>query len=382
MARAKIYTGSDHAGFELRGRVVAHLRALGFEVEDLGIALRRVDRLPGLGGRGRARGARPRRDAGRAGVRHRPRRLHRRQQDSRRARGRRLERRGGAPVARAQRRQRAVRRRASGPRSEAFAIVDAWLDTPFEGGRHARAGRRRSRRWRRGGAGGAGIKKETIGPDDGKQRPVCNETHALGQSIWYDNMRRGLLRSGALADLVARGVRGLTSNPTIFEKAIVASGDYEDALRKLVADGRSTIEIYEQLAIEDIRGACDLLLPRVRGERQRRRARLAGGAARAGVRDRQDGLRGPAPGRRGRAPQRDDQGAGDARGDPGHPRAHRARDQRQRDADLLAAAVRRGGRGVPRGPRGPRRAPAARWPASPPSPASSCRASTASATSC
>ena len=53
----------------------------------------------------------------------------------------------------------------------------------------------------------------------------------------------------------------MTSNPTIFEKAIVSSGDYEDALRKLVADGRSTIEIYEQLAIEDIRGACDLMLP-------------------------------------------------------------------------------------------------------------------------
>ena len=48
-------------------------------------------------------------------------------------------------------------------------------------------------------------------------------THQLGQSIWYDNMRRGLLRSGALADLVTQGVRGLTSNPTIFEKAIVAS---------------------------------------------------------------------------------------------------------------------------------------------------------------
>ena len=92
--------------------------------------------------------------------------------------------------------------------------------------------------------------------DDRLQR-----THALGQSIWYDNIRRGLLRSGALADLVKRGVRGLTSNPTIFEKAIVASGDYEADLRKLVADGRSTSEIYETLAIEDIRAACDLLLP-------------------------------------------------------------------------------------------------------------------------
>jgi transaldolase / glucose-6-phosphate isomerase len=92
--------------------------------------------------------------------------------------------------------------------------------------------------------------------DDRLQR-----THALGQSIWYDNIRRGLLRSGALADLVKRGVRGLTSNPTIFEKAIVASGDYEADLRKLVAEGRSTGEIYETLAIEDIRAACDLLLP-------------------------------------------------------------------------------------------------------------------------
>jgi transaldolase / glucose-6-phosphate isomerase len=88
-----------------------------------------------------------------------------------------------------------------------------------------------------------------------------HEAHALGQSIWYDNMRRSLLTSGGLAKLIAQGVRGMTSNPTIFEKAIVSSGDYEDALRKLVADGRTTIEIYEQLAIEDIRGACDLMLP-------------------------------------------------------------------------------------------------------------------------
>src|SRR6516165_8315758 len=87
------------------------------------------------------------------------------------------------------------------------------------------------------------------------------QTHTLGQSIWYDNMRRGLLRSGALADLVAKGVRGLTSNPTIFEKAIIASGDYEEALQRLVAERRSTAEIYDDLVFEDIRGACDLLLP-------------------------------------------------------------------------------------------------------------------------
>jgi transaldolase len=90
---------------------------------------------------------------------------------------------------------------------------------------------------------------------------TLHKTHALGQSIWYDNMRRSLLSSGGLAKLIAQGVRGMTSNPTIFEKAIVSSGDYEDGLRKLVADGRSTVEIYEQLAIEDIQGACDLMMP-------------------------------------------------------------------------------------------------------------------------
>jgi transaldolase/glucose-6-phosphate isomerase len=94
-----------------------------------------------------------------------------------------------------------------------------------------------------------------------KKKTTLHETHDLGQSIWYDNMRRSLLQSGGLAKMIAQGVRGMTSNPTIFEKAIVSSGDYEDALRKLVAEGRSTIEIYEQLAIEDIRGACDLMLP-------------------------------------------------------------------------------------------------------------------------
>jgi transaldolase / glucose-6-phosphate isomerase len=92
-------------------------------------------------------------------------------------------------------------------------------------------------------------------------RTRMHQAHELGQSIWYDNLRRGLLRSGALAGLVEKGVRGLTSNPTIFERAIVASSDYEEALRKLATEGRSTADIYEALVIDDIRGACDLLLP-------------------------------------------------------------------------------------------------------------------------
>jgi transaldolase/glucose-6-phosphate isomerase len=89
--------------------------------------------------------------------------------------------------------------------------------------------------------------------------PRLVETLKIGQSIWYDNIGRGLLRSGGLAALVDKGVRGLTSNPTIFEKAIVSSNDYEEALRKLAAEGKSPAAIYEELALDDIRAACDLM---------------------------------------------------------------------------------------------------------------------------
>src|SRR5690349_15424250 len=92
-------------------------------------------------------------------------------------------------------------------------------------------------------------------------RSRLRDTQALGQSIWYDNIRRGLLRSGELAGLIDAGVRGLTSNPTIFEKAIVSSTDYEEALRALVAQGHPATAVYEELVVEDIQGACKLLAP-------------------------------------------------------------------------------------------------------------------------
>jgi transaldolase/glucose-6-phosphate isomerase len=92
-----------------------------------------------------------------------------------------------------------------------------------------------------------------------RKRTRLDEAAALGQSIWYDDLGRGLLRAGELARVVESGVRGLTSNPTIFERAIVSSSDYEEALRKLVAERRRPGEIYEELVLEDIRGACDLL---------------------------------------------------------------------------------------------------------------------------
>ena len=79
----------------------------------------------------------------------------------------------------------------------------------------------------------------------------------LGQSIWLDYIRRQMLDSGELSQLREMGVCGLTSNPSIFEKAIAQSDDYDDELRLLAAEGKSPKEIYEALAIDDIQRAAD-----------------------------------------------------------------------------------------------------------------------------
>ncbi|MBN2490821.1 MAG: transaldolase, partial [Planctomycetes bacterium] len=81
------------------------------------------------------------------------------------------------------------------------------------------------------------------------------------QAIWYDNIRRAELRSGEMQALLARGVSGLTSNPAIFAKAIGGSSDYDDALRARAAEGLDPERIFEALAVEDIRGAADILRP-------------------------------------------------------------------------------------------------------------------------
>ena len=84
------------------------------------------------------------------------------------------------------------------------------------------------------------------------------------QSVWLDYIRRNLIRTGELKRMVDDdGIRGVTSNPTIFEKAIAGSTDYDDALRQLLAkDGKADVgKIYEALAIEDIQMAADILRP-------------------------------------------------------------------------------------------------------------------------
>lgn len=82
-----------------------------------------------------------------------------------------------------------------------------------------------------------------------------------GQSPWLDNLRRGWIENGELARWVERGVRGLTSNPSIFAKAMTDTTDYDDALAALVGDGASTEEAYWRLVVDDITSALRILAP-------------------------------------------------------------------------------------------------------------------------
>jgi transaldolase len=86
--------------------------------------------------------------------------------------------------------------------------------------------------------------------------------HRLGQSIWIDFIHRGTTRGGELARMVREdAVTGLTSNPAIFEKAIAGSRDYDEDIGRLVREGLSAAEVYERLAVEDIREAADVMRP-------------------------------------------------------------------------------------------------------------------------
>ena len=88
-----------------------------------------------------------------------------------------------------------------------------------------------------------------------------HELTQLGQSIWYDNIRRALIDSGELQALLDDGVRGVTSNPSIFEKAIGGSADYDEAIQALTDSNKTAEQIYESLAFDDIRRTADLLRP-------------------------------------------------------------------------------------------------------------------------
>ena len=83
-----------------------------------------------------------------------------------------------------------------------------------------------------------------------------------GQSVWLDYMQRHLITSGELQRLIDEdGLRGMTSNPAIFEKAITGSTDYREAIRALTGQNLDAVGLYEQLAIRDIQDAADILRP-------------------------------------------------------------------------------------------------------------------------
>jgi len=94
-----------------------------------------------------------------------------------------------------------------------------------------------------------------------KQNPLV-ELEKLGQAIWLDSIRRGQILSGDLQKLIDEdGLTGETANPSIFEKAIGSSSDYDSLVKDLVKEGKTPLEIYETIAIGDVRMACDVFRP-------------------------------------------------------------------------------------------------------------------------
>ncbi len=89
----------------------------------------------------------------------------------------------------------------------------------------------------------------------------AHELDKLGQSIWLDYIRRQFIEDGGLQTAVDNGVRGVTSNPAIFKKAIADSDDYDAQMQELIDAGKSVDDIYEALAIQDIQRAADVLRP-------------------------------------------------------------------------------------------------------------------------
>ncbi|AFZ44328.1 transaldolase [Halothece sp. PCC 7418] len=95
-----------------------------------------------------------------------------------------------------------------------------------------------------------------------EQNLILQIEKEYGQSVWMDNLSRDIIRSGELKKLTEeRGIHGITSNPTIFEKAIAGNHIYDADIEARIKEGKSVQGIYESLVFEDIREACDTLRP-------------------------------------------------------------------------------------------------------------------------
>ncbi|HAJ60413.1 MAG TPA: transaldolase [Cyanobacteria bacterium UBA8543] len=94
------------------------------------------------------------------------------------------------------------------------------------------------------------------------KNPIFQIEQQYGQSIWMDNLSRTLIESGELKQLIEdRGIVGITSNPAIFEKAIIGNAVYDADIEAGIRAGKSVLDIYESLVFEDLRNACDIFKP-------------------------------------------------------------------------------------------------------------------------
>jgi transaldolase len=102
------------------------------------------------------------------------------------------------------------------------------------------------------------MEEDEMAKDENKIKQLLE----LGQSVWQDDISREMLHNGFLQRQVDEvGIRGVTSNPTIFEKAISSGNEYDDQISHLLRSGKSPAQIFEALEVKDIQGACDVLRP-------------------------------------------------------------------------------------------------------------------------
>jgi transaldolase len=109
--------------------------------------------------------------------------------------------------------------------------------------------------------GAATVDRSVTRRSNSEARTAMRALLTLGQSVWLDDLRRGMTRSGELDAMIEDGLRGMTSNPTIFEHAITASSDYDDAIAELTAAGMTDREVVDALAIQDVQEAADVFRP-------------------------------------------------------------------------------------------------------------------------
>lgn len=91
-----------------------------------------------------------------------------------------------------------------------------------------------------------------------EKNTILHELYRYGQSIWLDNISRPLIESGQLKNLIREGVSGLTSNPSIFEKSIANTTDYDKKIEELFAKSKTAFEVYDELTVKDVQDAADL----------------------------------------------------------------------------------------------------------------------------